>query len=353
MLVNCGRTTSGDVDMDDEEYVSGENTEYASEVLDLGNPKLDIELDILTSIQIEAGRAAIIQEDLFSPYKGQSVVFEKKLSTEELATAGQTYKVPVLYQDKEITLHVEIIDTTPPVIDGVSNLSIIEGESVFYKKNITLSDNSNQEVTLEVDNSQVNLNASGSYPVRYTATDASGNQTVADITVTVNPPAVPTETTVRELANQVIAETVTSDMSQYDKAYALWLWCGKNISYTYADGDRSSVWTGAYEGLHDRCGDCYAYYATYAVLLDCCDIPNMCVARVGGNSPHWWNLVNTGSGWYHCDTSPRNIHHPYSCFMQTDAQIQAYAESYPEKPNYYTFDESLYPERATTIVYGN
>ena len=40
--------------------------------------------------------------------------------------------------------------------------------------------------------------------------------------------------------------------------------------------------------------------------------------------------------------------------MQTDAQIQEYEDFYKEKPNYYTFDKSLYPARETTIIYdGN
>ena len=59
------------------------------------------------------------------------------------------------------------------------------------------------------------------------------------------------------------------------------------------------------------------------------------------------------SGWYHCDASPRREGDHYKCFMQTDAQIQAYTESYPQHPNYYTFDPELYPERATEIIYGD
>ncbi len=43
----------------------------------------------------------------------------------------------------------------------------------------------------------------------------------------------------------------------------------------------------------------------------------------------------------------------YLCYMQTDAQVQAYTDSYPKHPNYYTFDGSLYPERAVNVIFGN
>ena len=126
--------------------------------------EVSVPLDILTSVQIEAGSAALAQENLFAPYEGQSVVFERELSSDELAAAGQSYEVPVLYQGQSVTVTVEIIDTTPPVLEGAEDLEITEGESLSYKKNIQVSDNSSQEVTLEIDNSQVDLNTPGTYP---------------------------------------------------------------------------------------------------------------------------------------------------------------------------------------------
>lgn len=146
----------------------------------------------------------------------------------------------------------------------------------------------------------------------YTATDASGNQTVETITVSVK--AIDqTEAVVNKLADELLAELLTEDMSQWDTCFKLWNWCRTKIKYSYSAGDKSSIYTGAYEGLHDRSGDCYVYYATFTVLLQKCGIETLEVCRVGGESKHWWNLVN-----------------------------------------YYTFDKSLYPERETIIIYdGN
>lgn len=244
-------------------------------------------------------------------------------------------------------------DTKAPVIKGTKDITIYAGDSVSYRKGVTATDDVDGKVDLSIDSSKVDRDTPGTYVVTYSAVDAAGNRAKKEITLTVLEKKVIGEEDVIPLADKVIADVVPEGTSKYDTAYKLFRWCKKNLTYSYSAGDRSSVWAGAYEGLHDKTGDCFVYYATYEVLLTRAGIDNMKVSRVDGDSNHWWNLVNTGNGWYHCDTSPRNKEHPYTCFMQTDEQVAAYTESYPEKPNYYNFDSSLYPERATEIIYGN
>lgn len=309
--------------------------------------------DILTQIQIEAGTPEIKASDFFAEYEDQEIDFESPLTEEDLMAVGSVYEIEVSYLDQIFTVSVEIIDTTPPEISGITALSVDAGDSISYKKNIETSDNSNGEITLTVDSSEVDLNTPGTYPVYYTAEDPSGNQTTAETTVTVNVVIPPEEADTLALAQGVIAKQVTSEMSQWDMAYALWYWCRYNIRYTSTSTHYDEVWQGAYQGLKKKSGDCYVFYATYSYLLTCCGIENMKVTRINGTSNHYWNLVNVGNGWYHCDSSPRRTGDPYVCFMQTDAQVKAYTDSYPEHPNYYTFDESLYPERGTEIVFGD
>lgn len=246
------------------------------------------------------------------------------------------------------------VDTTAPVIEGVVPLTVSMGDSVSYRKNVIVSDDSGEHITLEIDNSQVILDEIGTYPVIYSAKDSAGNKARIETTLSVLEPSGVDVEYVISLADQLIAEQTTSDMLLWDKAYTLWNWCRKNIQYSYSAGSRSSVYAGAYEGLHDKRGDCYAYYATYSVLLDRLGVENLCVTREGGQGNHWWNLVNLGDGWYHCDASPRKLEHRYKCFMQTDAQLQEYQDFYVEHPGYYSFDASLYPEREKNIVFeGN
>lgn len=307
---------------------------------------------LLTYIEIEAGSQKITAADLFEEYRGQEVLFETALSEEELGMADSVHEIHVTCQEIPFIVTVRITDTTPPVIGGVNALFMPVGGNISYKKNITLSDNSNGDILLAVDSSLVNINTPGTYPLYYTATDSSGNSATAETTVTVTREYVPTQDDANALADAVIEEVITSDMNSYEIAYTLWLWCGDNIRYSASSAARENFWEYAYDGLTRKSGDCYVYCATYALLLTRCGIDNLYVSRVGGTSEHMWNLVNTGNGWYHCDASPRQKNYPYQCFMQTDAQIQAYTEFYTERPNYYTFDASLYPERETAIIFG-
>ncbi len=303
-------------------------------------------------VQVEAGVASLEPEQFFARYDGQELSIEKRLTAEELASCGAIYQIPVKYQGYDLEIEVEIVDTTAPVISMVSGILVKVGDTVAYKKAVEYSDNSSNDLTLSIDNSAVDLQTPGEYTVSYTVTDAGGNTATIEVPLTVVEATSHTEEDVRDLALAVVEEVVDENASKYDNAKELFQWVHSNIRYQHAAGDRSSVWAGAYEGLHDGAGDCYAFYATYSVLLTYAGIDNLCVARVSDSSHHWWNLVNTGEGWYHCDASPRRNGDRYFCFMQTDAQVEAYTRAYPEKPDYYTFDASLLPERATEIIVG-
>lgn len=309
-------------------------------------------LDILPVVQVEAGVASLEPEQFFAQYDGQELSIGKQLTAEELACCGAIYQIPVKYQECDLEIEVEIVDTTAPVISMVSGILVKVGDTVAYKKAVEYSDNSSNALTLSIDNSAVDLQTPGEYSVSYTVTDAGGNTATIEVPLTVVEATSHTEEDVRDLALAVVEEVVDENVSKYDNAKELFRWVHSNIRYQHAAGDRSSVWAGAYEGLHDGAGDCYAFYATYSVLLTYAGIDNLCVARVSDSSHHWWNLVNTGEGWYHCDASPRRNGDRYFCFMQTDAQVEAYTRAYPEKPDYYTFDASLLPERATEIIVG-
>ena len=227
-------------------------------------------------------------------------------------------------------------DTEAPVISGVTDLNVIIGNSISYKKNVTVSDNCPEGLTFTVDNSAVNLNAEGTYPITYIAKDYAGNETTASANVIVKP-RVYTESEVYALADAVLARIISEGMTPLEKVQAIYNYNMRHISYI-SHSEKGNWLRAAYEGLVDGKGDCYVYASTAKVLLTRAGITNMDIVKIPSKTSHYWNLVNLGEGWYHFDTTPRKDHP--TIFMWTEAQMMEYSARFNGSHNY---DHSLYP----------
>lgn len=235
------------------------------------------------------------------------------------------------------TLNVKV-DTEAPVLSGIEDKTVFEGETISYKKGVSVWDNKDSDVTYQVDSSKVNLNKTGTYTVTYTAKDASGNKAVKNATVTVIPFVV-TDEMLYEKVDKILAKISKDDMTQREIAYEIYKWVKGHVAYT-GSADKSDWKKGAYLGIEKGMGDCFTYYAVSEALLTRAGIENMRVTRVGGRTKHFWNLVDCGDGWYHFDTCPNKD--KMEAFMLTDAEVEAY--TIKRGNNYYTFDRTLYPE---------
>ncbi len=245
------------------------------------------------------------------------------------AGGNQTVKTAklILEEDKEA-----------PVISGVTDLNVIVGSTVSYKKNVTVTDNCQEGLSLTVDNSAVNLNVEGTYPITYVARDGSGNETRAEASVTVRP-RVYDEGEVNAIADGVLAQIITPGMEPGQKLEAIYRYVQSHVGYT-GHSEKGNWIRAAYEGLVDGKGDCYVYACTSKVLLTRAGIANMDITKIPSRTSHYWNLVNIGNGWYHFDTTPRRPDHPHIC-MWTEEQLMAYSASHGNSHNY---DHSQYPE---------
>lgn len=230
-------------------------------------------------------------------------------------------------------------DTEPPVIEGVKELTVRAGGSISYKKNVTVTDNYDENVQLEIDSSAVDLNTVGDYPVIYTATDFEGNETVEKTTVHVRPAGVETATEemVNAQADKVLASILTDGMSQYEKASAIYNWVHSNIGYTNSSPKTNWV-QGAYRGLFNRSGDCFVYAMTSKCLLTRAGITNMDIQKIPTSRHHYWNLIDIGEGWHHFDATRRSDGTTF--FYWTDAQLMEYSNAHSGSHNY---DKSQYP----------
>ena len=232
----------------------------------------------------------------------------------------------------------ELPDTEPPVIEGESQHIIYMGDTVSYRKYVTVTDNKDENVQLEVDSSAVNLRKEGTYTVIYKATDSSGNTATKEVEFVVEDGqqyAVDKQI-VNEAADKVLEGILVDDMTPREKARAIYDGVRANIRY---DGnyENNTDWVlGAYDGFQSRRGDCYVYFGVAKALLNRADIENMDIVKTGGG--HYWSMVNLGEGWYHYDTTPRKTGGEF--FMMTDAELEAYSNKYGDS---HIWDREKYP----------
>lgn len=232
-----------------------------------------------------------------------------------------------------------IRDTVAPQITGVKELTISAGDSVSYKKGVTVTDDHDPAPQLTVDASAANTNVIGDYTIVYTAADAQGNETTVSTTLHVKRPAIEsvTEEIVNAEADQLLSKILDDSMTEYEKAEAIYWWCHDKIAYS--DGAPKVNWMqGAYQGIVMRKGDCYTYASTAKCLLTRAGIKNQDIERIRvGDSMHFWNIIDIGEGWRHFDTTRRVGGATF--FYKTDAELMEYSNSHNGTHNY---DRTIY-----------
>ena len=260
-------------------------------------------------------------------------------------------------------------DVTAPQLLGVRDLTVALNGTVSYRDGVSAVDDVDGPVTVEIDAASVDLTAAGEYQVIYSAQDAAGNRAEQTVTVTVVETAtvdqgkdeqtedetpggsagggVPlsevTQEDVDRLCDQILGRITNSGMSQREKARAIFNYVNGHVKYV-GSSDKSSWIIGAYVGFTWGRGDCYNYFACSKALLTRAGISNVDLQRVGGNSRHYWQLVNTGDGWYHFDACPHPNGYPLYAFMITETQARAYTEQVKDaRLNYYVYDYGACP----------
>ena len=311
---------------------------------------------ILTRITHEAG-TKLTPEEFISGYEGTVTVLTA-FSEEDLLAVGASFAAAIDCDGREVTVIVDISDNAAPVFKGIQDIEINEGDTIAYKKGVSAYDNVDGEVSFSVDNSNVDTDKAGIYTVTYSATDRAGNMAEVTAKVTVNALRDQLQILIDDKADEVIRSVVTDNMTKREKAYAVFVWCHTNLTYKGEERDLTYD-EAAYAGLFDHAGDCYVSYVLLDVLYKRMGFETMMVERVGGTSDHFWNYVNYGEGWYHCDCIKRRTGNKafddYWCFMQTDSQVEEYNKLRGDTmPNCYTYDKSAFPECDKFKIYdGN
>jgi len=167
-------------------------------VVEIANPEQTYEVGTpKTEAEVLADLGVSVTDD-----SGETITPEIDLSGVDFNTIGD-YEAEVKATDsagntttEKVTIHV--VDTTPPDIAGDEEKTYpigttLTNEQVLQDLNISVTDNSGENITPEIDLSGVDTSKPGKYPVEITATDSSGNTSTKTVEITVEdttPPVV-------------------------------------------------------------------------------------------------------------------------------------------------------------------
>ena len=237
-----------------------------------------------------------------------------------------------------------IIDREAPVITGVKDKVIYQGDAISYQSGVTITDNMTAEPKLEVERSQVDTEIPGEYMVTYKATDDFGNVSEVSMKITVleKREGYVSLEVIEEEVNAILAEILRDDMTQQQQVWAIYVWIRTNCRYIN-HSEKDDYRQAAHRMLTERQGDCFNYYALTKVMLDQLGIPNIDVRKVKNyenDNDHYWSLVSVDGGinYYHVDTTPRS--NPASFCLVTDAYMDEYSAN---NGKCFNRDKSLYP----------
>lgn len=245
------------------------------------------------------------------------------------------------------------LDLTAPKFSGwVGKHSVYNGEpirvcysdrkgSYNFLDHVKAVDARDGRVSVSVNTSKINWNKDGIYKVYYTAKDKSGNKSKAWAKIQVYKVG-----TAEKFADILLASSLKAG-SDVQKLRKIYNYVQSHCSYT-GSGTHHNWRAAAVQGIRNHSGDCFTYYSMAKLLITRAGFPNLTVRRYPyreGNN-HWWNLVYTGKGWYHFDTTPRQ-RKGYFC-LQTDEQLHMYSTG-----STFRFQTGKYPKRAKKKISKN
>lgn len=298
------------------------------------------------SVTVEAG---ITDASAISGIEGSE--FAEGFDTATLKTLGK-HSISLIVDGKTKKYTVEVVDTTAPVIE-VGEIRVNVGDGIAWKKQATVTDNSDGKIDIKVDSSAVNTSAAGTYTVTYTATDESGNSSSATATVIVGTMDVTEDMLYTEL-DKVIAQIITDGMNTEAKVRAIYAYVQDSINYASTAETDDFVYAAYMALFSSGTGDCYSYFAASKAFFERLGIENIDMKRAEGGAPgnHYWNLVNIGTKdvpkWYHYDANPISGQYSVSGCLLTDAQVAAYDAWCGQ--GYRKYDASKVPASATETI---
>ena len=262
-------------------------------VLDTTSPELKLQ-----NVRIQPGETVEVKDFVVSAsdFSGEpeiSVVGELPDCSE-----NGTHTITIVAKDahgnvtsKEAILWVSD-NMNPPEIKGAEEAMVVEKHSTpDFLEGVYAEDDVDGEIKVDVDTSDLDLTAAGTYYITYTAMDSSGNTGTYKRKVTVEPDEEDTAAMVKE-----IAESLPDDPE------AIRDYVHDNIAYSSNWGGDDPVW----HGFTVNSGNCYVHAHCLQALLEYKGYETQLIWVT--NKSHYWLIIKLEEGWRHIDSTPSSQH---------------------------------------------
>ena len=301
--------------------------------------------DLKGALGVEIGPEAFIT----SCEDKTAVTFTYKSKPDFKSTAKQNVEITATDAGKNtvtVKASLELVDDKEaPVIEGVKNRTVYIGETIAYKAGVTVTDNIDPEPKLSIDNTQVDLDKVGIYPVTYTATDFCGNSSSVSINLKVEeqPIGYKNIEKMNQKVDALLAKIITPEMTDIEKLYAAFLWIREHIEYQNGHAQFDYV-NEAIKCLDGKPGDCYTCASGFRAMAEAMGFE---IKEVVGTyvNHHYWVMVKLDGKWYHVDAVPLYIRN-YVGFLGTDAELDWFSKDV--RPGYYNRVKEDYPKTPDT-----
>lgn len=141
--------------------------------------------------------------------EGQLVIEPNELVESQNYQKVGNYTVKIAYDDIEYEVKVNVQDTTAPEFEGLrSNLETYVNEKIDFSKIYKANDLS--EVTISVDDSDVDYSTAGTYTAFVTAKDSYNNETTEEVSITVKEKPTPKPSKKTSTSNKLNSSSSSS-----------------------------------------------------------------------------------------------------------------------------------------------
>lgn len=192
-------------------------------------------------------------------------------------------------------------DKNPPVIKGLTTLSIAKNSTPDYLAGVRAIDAADGVCEVTFDASRVDLTAAGTYYVTYTSKDTDGNVATSRRTVVVGHDQADTD---------ALADSIAAGLGSDPEAIRDYV--RNTIKYSHNNGGNDPVWY----GFTNKSGNCLVHALCLQSLLTRKGYETQLIWVT--DQSHYWLIINLDGVWRHIDATPGRLHTKYS--LMTDEQ---------------------------------